>query len=74
VWGNTVELQDRTVDAYVGRLRSLIHATGHHPCIETVRSTGYRFIKRSETVLPARAGQDRRQADRRATPRDVDYG
>ena len=74
VWGDTAELQDRTVDAYIGRLRSLIHATGHHPCIETVRSTGYRFIKRTEALVNARTGQDRRQADRRATPRNLDNG
>ena len=74
VWGDTAELQDRTVDAYIGRLRSLIHATGHHPCIETVRSTGYRFIKRTEALANARTGQDRRQADRRATPRNLDNG
>jgi two-component system phosphate regulon response regulator PhoB len=74
VWGDTAELQDRTVDAYIGRLRSLIHATGHHPCIETVRSTGYRFIKRSEAVVNMRTGHDRRQGDRRATPRDVVNG
>jgi two-component system phosphate regulon response regulator PhoB len=46
VWGNDAELQERTVDAYVGRLRQLMEAAGHHTCIETVRSVGYRFLKR----------------------------
>lgn len=49
VWGNSDDLQARTVDAYVGRLRSLIEAAGHHDCIETVRSMGYRFLKREAT-------------------------
>lgn len=74
VWGDTAELQDRTVDAYIGRLRSLIQATGHHACIETVRSTGYRFIRRSEVMPLPSAGEDRRKADRRATPRYQDHG
>lgn len=47
VWGNSLEFQERTVDAYVGRLRCLIEAAGHHVCIETVRSSGYRFVKRN---------------------------
>jgi len=47
VWGNAAELQDRTVDVYVGRLRQLFEARGHHDCIETIRSVGYRFITKS---------------------------
>ncbi len=74
VWGDSAELQDRTVDAYIGRLRNLMHASGHHPCIETVRSTGYRFIKRSELGVQSRKGQDRRQGDRRAIPRTSEHG
>lgn len=46
VWGHGTDLQERTVDAYVGRLRNLIESTGHHACIETVRSMGYRFLRR----------------------------
>jgi two-component system phosphate regulon response regulator PhoB len=48
VWGNSSELQERTVDVYVGRLRSLFEEQGHHPCIETVRSVGYRFLRMSD--------------------------
>jgi two-component system phosphate regulon response regulator PhoB len=47
VWGNTAELQERTVDVYVGRLRNTFESHGHHDCIETVRSVGYRFIRRA---------------------------
>jgi two-component system phosphate regulon response regulator PhoB len=52
VWGNYAELQERTVDAYVGRLRQLMDAAGHHTCIETVRSVGYRFLKREPVPEP----------------------
>jgi two-component system phosphate regulon response regulator PhoB len=52
VWGNYAELQERTVDAYVGRLRQLMDAAGHHTCIETVRSVGYRFLKRESVPEP----------------------
>jgi two-component system, OmpR family, phosphate regulon response regulator PhoB len=45
VWGNALEVQERTVDAYVARLRGTIEATGHYACIETVRSMGYRFVR-----------------------------
>jgi two-component system phosphate regulon response regulator PhoB len=48
VWGDSSELQERTVDVYVGRLRSLFEERGHHLCIETVRSVGYRFLKLSD--------------------------
>jgi two-component system phosphate regulon response regulator PhoB len=48
VWGNASELQERTVDVYVGRLRNLLEAQGHHDCIETVRSVGYRFLRSTE--------------------------
>lgn len=53
VWGTEAELQERTVDVYVGRLRSIIESIGHPPCIETVRAVGYRFVRR---------GDDRRRA------------
>jgi two-component system phosphate regulon response regulator PhoB len=50
VWGSSAELQERTVDVYVGRLRSIFESHGHHECIETVRSVGYRFVKRSDAA------------------------
>jgi two-component system phosphate regulon response regulator PhoB len=45
VWGDVAALQERTVDAYVGRLRTLLESAGHPPCIETVRSVGYRLVR-----------------------------
>ncbi len=44
VWGDHVFLDERTVDAHVGRLRSALQATGHQEHIETVRGSGYRFV------------------------------
>ena len=60
VWGDSAELQERTVDAYVGRLRCLIEAAGHHVCIETVRSAGYRFTKRN-VAMTSYAGAEMAQ-------------
>jgi two-component system phosphate regulon response regulator PhoB len=44
VWGNHVCLDERTVDAHVGRLRSALQVSGHQEHIETVRGSGYRFV------------------------------
>lgn len=44
VWGSHVYLDERTVDAHVGRLRSALQASGHQEHIQTVRGSGYRFV------------------------------
>ncbi len=41
VWGVTAEIETRTVDTHVKRLREKLGAAGSY--IETVRGTGYRF-------------------------------
>ncbi len=46
VWNVNVFLDERTVDAHVGRLRNALEATGHHASVETVRGLGYRFVAR----------------------------
>jgi two-component system phosphate regulon response regulator PhoB len=43
VWGNHAVLDERTVDAHVGRLRSALQPSGYQEQIETVRGCGYRF-------------------------------
>ena len=43
VWGMNTYLDERTVDAHVGRLRGALEHTGFHQYIETVRGAGYRF-------------------------------
>ena len=44
VWGSHVYLDERTVDAHVGRLRSALQRSGHQEHIQTVRGSGYRFV------------------------------
>lgn len=44
VWNVNSFLEERTVDAYIGRLRSALEAVGQQGCIETVRGLGYRFM------------------------------
>ncbi|HKW42193.1 MAG TPA: response regulator [Gemmatimonadales bacterium] len=41
VWQAHPDIQTRTVDMHVQRLRQKLRAAGH--CIETIRGTGYRF-------------------------------
>jgi two-component system phosphate regulon response regulator PhoB len=43
VWGSHVFLDERTVDAHVGRLRNALQPSGLHDTIQTVRGSGYRF-------------------------------
>jgi two-component system, OmpR family, phosphate regulon response regulator PhoB len=41
VWGDHVEIDERTVDVHIRRLRSALEETGHDRLIETVRGSGY---------------------------------
>jgi two-component system, OmpR family, phosphate regulon response regulator PhoB len=43
IWGKDIDVEDRTVDVYVGRLRDSLKATNHDVLVETVRGGGYRF-------------------------------
>jgi two-component system, OmpR family, phosphate regulon response regulator PhoB len=52
VWGTSTDLQERTVDVYVGRLRSLLEAHGLQERIETVRSVGYRYLMQVQAGTP----------------------
>ena len=45
VWGNKSEIDDRTVDVHIKRLRACLLSTGHDKLIQTVRSEGYRLSK-----------------------------
>jgi two-component system phosphate regulon response regulator PhoB len=44
VWEERSEVEERVVDVYVARLRRALTAVGQAQRIETVRSTGYRFL------------------------------
>lgn len=43
VWGESVYVEERTVDAHVRRLRKALKPVGFDSCIQTVRGSGYRF-------------------------------
>lgn len=50
VWGTTTYVEERSVDAYIGRLRSLLEPEGQAGLIETVRGVGYRFSGKNSGV------------------------
>ena len=41
VWGSDLEIEDRTVDATIRRLRRALNAGGEHDVLRTVRAEGY---------------------------------
>ena len=43
VWGDGVNVEDRTVDVYIRRLRKALAEGGHNNMLQTVRGAGYRF-------------------------------
>jgi two-component system, OmpR family, phosphate regulon response regulator PhoB len=43
VWGEDTEVDERTVDVNVQRLRKILSASGYEAYIQTVRGFGYRF-------------------------------
>jgi two-component system phosphate regulon response regulator PhoB len=45
VWGDHVFVEDRTVDVHIRRLRQALQPSGHDRHIETLRGTGYRFLR-----------------------------
>lgn len=56
VWGDHVEVEDRTVDAQVKRLRDALETAGAQACVQTVRGMGYRFdAVAAENLTPGAA-------------------
>lgn len=43
VWGQTVYVEERTVDVHIMRLRKILKAYGRDNMLQTVRGMGYRF-------------------------------
>lgn len=43
VWGDTVYIEERTVDVHIRRLRKALEPSGHDHLVQTVRGVGYRF-------------------------------
>jgi two-component system phosphate regulon response regulator PhoB len=48
VWGATDEINERTVDVNIQRLRKFLNTPGHKAHIETIRGFGYRFVSGNE--------------------------
>ncbi len=46
VWAGDEDIDERTVDVNVQRLRKILTEPGYQACIQTVRGFGYRFIER----------------------------
>jgi two-component system phosphate regulon response regulator PhoB len=46
VWAGDNDIDERTVDVNVQRLRKILAEPGYEACIQTVRGFGYRFIER----------------------------
>jgi two-component system, OmpR family, phosphate regulon response regulator PhoB len=49
VWADDDDIDPRTVDVNVQRLRKILAAPGVEGCIQTVRGFGYRFVNSSAT-------------------------
>ena len=47
VWPSNAHVDERTVDVHIRRLRMALRPSGHHDCIQTVRSVGYRLSQLS---------------------------
>jgi two-component system phosphate regulon response regulator PhoB len=45
VWAGHHDIDERTVDVNVQRLRKILAKPGYEACIQTVRGFGYRFIE-----------------------------
>lgn len=45
IWGNKSEIDDRTVDVHIKRLRDTLKSTGQESLIKTIRGIGYRLSK-----------------------------
>jgi two-component system phosphate regulon response regulator PhoB len=46
VWASDADIDERTVDVNVQRLRKILAKPGYEACIQTVRGFGYRFMER----------------------------
>jgi two-component system phosphate regulon response regulator PhoB len=53
VWGHDQDVELRTVDATIRRLRRALNANGHSDLLRTVRAAGYALDRRSEDAADA---------------------
>ena len=45
IWGNKSDIDDRTVDVHIKRLRDTLKISGQESLIKTIRGIGYRLSK-----------------------------
>jgi two-component system phosphate regulon response regulator PhoB len=69
VWGMTADVNTRTVDTHVKRLREKLAAAGAY--IETVRGVGYRFAESADEAGAVSSGAAPARAAGRATAGDA---
>ncbi|MEW8507907.1 MAG: phosphate regulon transcriptional regulator PhoB [Candidatus Thiodiazotropha sp.] len=55
VWGDSVYVDERTVDVHIRRLRKQLSPTGHDKFLQTVRGVGYRFSPTKKPQQRARS-------------------
>lgn len=57
VWGENQEVDERTIDAHIKRLRSSLATTGMDEMVQTVRTVGYQLCRKAsfDTRVPAAA-------------------
>jgi two-component system phosphate regulon response regulator PhoB len=56
VWGDDTEVDERTVDVNVQRLRKILAESGHEAYVQTVRGFGYRFAAPTSLRVETPAG------------------
>jgi two-component system phosphate regulon response regulator PhoB len=54
VWGDDTEVDERTVDVNVQRLRKILSESGCEAYVQTVRGFGYRFAVPATDRIAAR--------------------
>jgi two-component system phosphate regulon response regulator PhoB len=56
VWGGDSEIDERTIDVNVQRLRKALSGPGYEALIQTVRGSGYRFAATASAGPESRPG------------------
>jgi two-component system, OmpR family, phosphate regulon response regulator PhoB len=50
IWSGANDIDERTVDVHIRRLRKALEAVGRDGCIQTVRGSGYRLSTRDDVI------------------------
>ena len=66
VWGSDLEIELRTVDATIRRLRRALNAGGEADLLRTVRAEGYSLDHKFAACPPERRARPRREPERQS--------